>query len=257
METKLQGVLVDNAFLLKKVASLEEALKYERYQITLFNEKYQRDIAAGGTLQVKIRNFEETIRNQQQRILELEGQLENINNGSDSLSAQVKAYEISIQNLRSQIDGLVKKLQSANGDNEFLVKKLALLTQSLKAYQNQLEAMSRRLQNARMVIATANGELGKANAQISRYQTALSQCYILNGELMTKVSGFSTMSAFQGQFDSKFDILNLSRDLSLGSSVSKTITFNNTSALLEAAGSDSYVSFTRENGTESETGSQV
>jgi len=257
MESKLQGVLVDNAFLLKKVSSLEEALKYERYQIALFNEKYQRDIASGGSLQVKIKNFEETIRQQQQRILELEGALDNINNGSDSLTQQIKAYEISIQNLRAQIDGLVKKLQSSNADNEFLVKKLAMLTQSLKTYQSQLEAMSRRLQNSRIVIATANAELGRATGQISKYQSALSQCYILNGELMTKVSGFSTMSSFQGQFDSNFDILNLSRDLSLGVTSSKTITFNSTSALLEAAGSDSYVSFVKENGTDSESGSHT
>ncbi|KAJ6644030.1 Peripheral-type benzodiazepine receptor-associated protein 1 [Pseudolycoriella hygida] len=255
MESKLQGVLVDNAFLLKKVASLEDALKYERYQITLFNEKYERDIAAGGSLQVKIKNFEETIRQQQQRILELEGALDNINNGSDSLTQQIKAYEISIQNLRAQIDGLVKKLQSANGDNEFLVKKLALLTQSLKTYQSQLEAMSRRLQNSRIVIATANAELGRANGQIAKYQAALSQCYILNGELMTKVSGFSTMSAFQGQFDSRYDILNLSRDFTTGVTT-KSITVN-TTALLEAAGSDSYVSITKENGVESETSSQA
>jgi len=258
MESKLQGVLVDNAFLLKKVASLEDALKYERYQITLFNEKYQRDMSSGSSLQVKIKNFEETVRTQQQRILELEGALDNINNGSDSLTQQVKAYELSIQNLRSQIDALVKKLQSSNGDNEFLVKKLALLTQTLKNYQAQLESMNRKLQNSKMIIATANADLGRANAQIARYQAALSQCYILNGELMTKVSGFSTMSQFQGQFDSKFDILNLSRDLSIGvTSSTKSISFNNTSTLMEAAGSDSYVSFVKENGTESENGSQA
>ncbi|XP_037043717.1 uncharacterized protein LOC119079748 isoform X1 [Bradysia coprophila] len=257
METKLQGVLVDNAFLLKKISSLEEALKYERYQISLLNDKYQRDIASGGSLQIKIKNFEETVRQQQRRILELEGALDNINNGSDSLTQQVKAYEISIQNLRAQIDGLVKKLQSSNADNEFLVKKLAMLTQSLKTYQAQLEAMSRRLQNSRIVIATTNAELGRATGQLSKYQAALSQCYILNGELMTKVSGFSTMTAFQGQFDSNYDILNLSRDLSVGATSStKTITFNSTSALLEAAGSDSYVSFVKENGTDSENGSQ-
>lgn len=258
METKLQGVLVDNAFLLKKVSSLEEALKYERYQIGLLNDKYQRDLASGGSLQIKIKNFEETVRQQQQRILELEGALDNINNGSDSLTQQVKAYEISIQNLRAQIDGLLKKLQSSNADNEFLAKKLAMLTQSLKTYQAQLEAMSRRLQNSRIVIATTNAELGRATGQLSKYQAALSQCYILNGELMTKVSGFSTMTAFQGQFDSNFDILNLSRDFTVGgTSTTKTITFNNTSALLEAAGSDSYVSFVKENGTDSESGSQA
>jgi chromosome segregation ATPase len=257
MESKLQGVLVDNAFLLKKVSDLEEALKYEKYQITLFNERYQRDISSGGSLQSKIKDLEETVRKQQQRILELEGALENINNGSDSLTIKIKTYEVSIQNLKSQIDSLVKKLQSANGDNDFLVKKLTLLTQSLKAYQAQLEAMSRKLQSSKIIIATANAELGRANAQISKYQAALSQCYILNGELMTKVSGFSTMTQFQGQFDSRFDILNLSRELSLDVTAAKSIGFNNTSTLMEAAGSDSYVSFVRENGTDSESGSQV
>jgi hypothetical protein len=260
MESKLQGILVDNSYLLKKVTSLEEALKYERYQMATFNDKYRHDISSSGSVQMKIKNFEETIRKQQQRVLELESIIESTNSNSTSLTQQIKTYENTTQSMKVQMESMLKKLQSSNADNEFLVKKLSLLTQSLKNYQFQMEAMSRKLQSSKMIIASVHAEMSKSNAQISKYQAALSSCYVLNGELMTKLSGFNSMSQFQGSFDSKFDILNLNTELSSTTTTSKSISFSATSSILEAAGSDSYMEFFKanhENGTDSESGSQI
>ncbi|KAJ6647135.1 Peripheral-type benzodiazepine receptor-associated protein 1 [Pseudolycoriella hygida] len=250
IQSKLDGVLIDNAFLLKKVSTLEEELKYERYQIGVINDRNQREGLTGSAVQTKIKNFEETIRTQQQRILELESTIENTNTGRDSLTQQIKSYETTIQNMKIQMESIIKKLQGSSGENDFLAQKLSLLTQNLSSYQFQLEEMSKKLQNSRKIIASAHADLARANAQVSKYQSALSSCYILNGELMTKMSGMSSMSQFQGVYDSRFDILNLSREFSVGTT-KKSISFSSTSSLMEAAGSDSYVQMvksTQENG---------
>jgi predicted RNase H-like nuclease (RuvC/YqgF family) len=207
-----------------------------------FSEKFQNTQTYSNSLLVKIKNFEETFRNQQQKIFELESIIENSNSSSESMTKKISTYESSIQHQKRQVESLLKKLQGSNADNEFLVQKLTLLTQSLRNYQYQLETLTSKLQSSKTIIASAHAELAKANAQLSKYQAALSSCYILNGQLMTKVSGMSSMAQFQSSFDSKFDILNLSQELSMGSS-SKTFDFNTTSSLLEATGSETYVSF--------------
>lgn len=73
----------------------------------------------------------------------------------------------------------------------------------------QIECLISKVQSSKTVIAQAHSDLSRANAQViffsfftavgvtvifsylkvSKYQAALSSCYILNGDLMTKVSG--------------------------------------------------------------------
>jgi hypothetical protein len=100
--------------------------------------------------------------------------------------------------------------------------------------------MSAQLQNAKTIIAAAHAELARANAQIAKYQAALSSSYVLNGELMSKVSGIGAMSQYQTSFDSKYDILKL--NLSAIEAGAQKLNFN-TSALLEATGSETYLNF--------------
>ncbi|KAG5679322.1 hypothetical protein PVAND_008895 [Polypedilum vanderplanki] len=240
LELRLQDVLNENSFLLKKITTLEETLKSERYQMEIYTEKYKSSQSSPGNMMAKIKSFEERIKSQQQRIFELESIIENSNADSDSLKSQLTSYESTIEHQKIQVESILKKLQAANADNEFLVKKLALLTQTLRNYQFEMESMTAQLQNAKAIIASLHTELARSNGQLSKYQAALSNSYVLNGELMTKVSGLNTLSQYSSSTESKFDILQMS--LSSMEANAKAYTYN-TPSLLEATNSETFTKY--------------
>lgn len=247
LEIKLQDILNENTFLLKKISGLEETLKSERYQMDIYTERFKASLSTGSN-SGKNKGFEERIKNLQSRIFELESLIENGGADTDSLRSQLSNYESTIEHQKMQVDTILKKLQGSNADNEFLVKKLSLLTQTLRNYQYEIETMTGQLQNAKAIIASLHAELARANAALSKYQAAIGSAYMINGELMTKVSGFSQMSHFQSSSNSKLDILGLS--MSSVDSSSKQLTYN-TSALLEATGSETYLKYIRATSSES------
>jgi predicted nucleic acid-binding Zn-ribbon protein len=247
LEIKLQDILNENTFLLKKISGLEETLKSERYQMDIYTERFKASLSTGSNGN-KNKGFEERVKNLQSRIFELESLIENGGADTDSLRSQLSNYESTIEHQKMQVDSILKKLQGSNADNEFLVKKLSLLTQTLRNYQFEIESMTSQLQNAKAIIASLHAELARANAALSKYQAAIGSAYMINGELMTKVSGFSQMSQFSSSSNSKFDILGLS--MSSIDSSSKQLTYN-TSALLEATGSETYLKYIRATSSES------
>jgi chromosome segregation ATPase len=250
LELRFQDILNENTFLLKKISGLEETLKSERYQMEIYIEKFKSSLSTGNAGGSN-KGFEERVKIQQQRIFELESLIENGNADADSFRSQLSSYESTIEHQKMQVDSLLKKLQGSNADNEFLVRKLGLLTQTLRNYQFEIESMSGQLQNAKAIISSLHAELARANAALAKYQAAMGSAYMLNGELMTKVSGFSTMSQMQSSTDSKLDILGL--NMSSMKSSSKSLTYN-TSALLEATGSETFLKFIRATSTDSESG---
>lgn len=249
LELKLQDILNENTFLLKKISSLEETLKSERYQMEIYTERFKSSLNSSGLGSNK--GLEEKVRLQQQRIFELESLLEGGNADADSWKSQLSNYESTIEHQKIQVESILKKLHGSNADNEFLIKKLGLLTQTLRNYQFEIESMSGQLQNAKTIIAQLHAELARVNAALAKYQAAMSSAYILNGELMTKVSGFSTLTQYQTTTESKLDILGL--NLSKIEASAKPLSFN-TSALLEATGSETYLKYIRATSTESESG---
>lgn len=252
LELKLQDLLNENTFLLKKVSGLEETLKSERYQMEIYSSKFKSSLntgAGGGN-----KGLEDKIRQQQQRIFELESLLEGGSADSEGLRSQLSNFESTIEHQKIQVETILKKLHSSNADNEFLIKKLGLLTQTLRNYQFEIEAMSGQLSNAKSIIAQLHAELARLNGALAKYQAAMSSAYMLNGELMTKVSGFSTLTQFQSSSDSKLDILGL--NLSKIEASSKSLSFN-TSALLEATGSETYLKYIRATSTESSESGNV
>ena len=246
LELKLQDILNENTFLLKKISGLEETLKAERYQMEVYTEKFKTSLSSGpGNANSK--GLEERIRQQQQRIFELESLLENGNADVDTFKSQLSNYESTIEHQKIQVESILKKLQGSNADNEFLIKKLGLLTQTLRNYQFEIESMAGQLQNAKAIIAQLHAELSRVNAALAKYQAAMSSAYILNGELMTKVSSFSTLTQYQSSTDTKLDILGLNLRAIEGA----TKPAFNTSALLEATGSETYLKYIRTESTES------
>lgn len=248
LEIKLRDYINENELLLKKVSNLEETLRSERYQLETYSEKF-RNSQTSGSGPSRMKSFEEKVKSQQQRIFELELLIETVNADTDSFKSQLTSYESTIDHQKIQIDSVLKKLQNANADNEFLVKKLSLLQQSLSNYKFEIESMTSKLQNAKGLIAQLTGELARANGQLAKFQAALSNSYILNGELMTKVSGLSSLSQYQSSFDSKFDILGV--NLNSIEASSKAYSYN-TPSLLEATGSDTYMRYIRASSTGSE-----
>lgn len=247
LELRFQDILNENSFLLKKISNLEETVRSERLQMEAYTERFKSSKSTG-VGSGKIGSLEDRIRNQQQRIFELEAIIENSNSDSSSLRSSLSSYESTIEHQKIQVDSILKKLQNANADNEFLVKKLALLTQTLRNYQFEIESMSAQLQNAKSIIASLHAELARANGQLAKYQAALSSSYVLNGELMTKVSGFSTMTQYQSTTETKLDILNL--NLQKIEASAKSFTYN-TPSLLEATGSETYLKYIKQTSSNS------
>ncbi|CAG9800939.1 unnamed protein product [Chironomus riparius] len=255
LELKLRDYINENELLLKKVSNLEDTLRSERYQLETYSEKF-RSIQTGGNGGSRMKTFEEKVKSQQQRIFELELLIETVNADTDSFKSQLTSYESTIDHQKIQIESILKKMQNANADNEFLVKKLSLLQQTLSNYKYEIESMTGQLQNAKGLIAQLTAELARANGQLAKFQAALSNSYILNGELMTKVSGLSSLSQYQSSFDSKFDMLSV--NLNSIEASSKAYTYN-TPSLLEATGSETYMRYIRasSSGSEREVNSDV
>lgn len=241
LEMELKKYENETVLLLKKVASLEEALRAEKYQLETYTSKFKSSQTLG-TDSNRIKSLEEKLKNQQQRIFELELLLENNRSDSDSFKSKITSYESSIEQQKIQVESLLKKLQGTNADKEYLVQQVSLLTQSMKQYQFEIESMTAQLQNAKAIIASLTAELGRANGQLAKFQAALSNSYLLNGELMTKVSSMSTMTSYKNSFESKFDLLSI--NLNSIEASAKAYTYS-TPSLLEAAGSDTYMRYIR------------
>jgi len=239
LELRIKDFAINNSYLLKKVTSLEEAIRYEKLLVESIAEKLQRSESFGKTLVTKVTNFEETIKTQQQRIFELEGEIMVTTSSSESLLRKVTDFEETIKHLRLQIETYVKKLEISSADNDFLVQKLAMLTQTLRNYQHQLECLGNKLQSAKIVIATSHADLSRANSQIAKYQQALSSCYTVNGELMTRVSGLAVVA--QNQVGGECGLNLVSHNSLTGFTQShKSIGYGKTSSFLEVTGSDTY-----------------
>lgn len=236
VESKIQEYVLNNSFLLKRVTSLEEAIRYEKLMVESISEKFARSQMHSKSLLTKVTDFEETIKTQQQRVFELESEIMITSSSSDSLLKKVSEYEDTIKHLRLQIETFVKKLEISGADNDFLIKKLAMLTQTLRSYQTQIECLFNNLQSSKTVIATAHSDLSRANAQVSKYQAALSTCYSVNGELMTKVSGLESVSRNHSGVECSLNLVNFSSDIAF-----KSIGYGKTSSLLEMTGSDDFL----------------
>jgi chromosome segregation ATPase len=245
LELKLQDILNENMFLLRKISVLENTLKSERYQMQDFSEKFKSSLNKSST-GVDNKNLEE----RQQLIFELQSLLESNTADAESLKSQISNYENIIENQKIRIESILKKFQDSNADNEFLIKKIGLLSQTLRNYQFEIESMTGKLRNAKTIIAQLHAELARGNSTLANYQAALASAYLLNGELMTKIMGFSTLIQFQTTSDSKLDLLNL-----IKSTTEAAITSNlNTSTLLEATGSETYCKYINIRATTTESG---
>lgn len=241
LELQIKQYENENDLLLKKVANLEDALRAEKYQLESYTEKF-RTSQASSAESSKVKTLEDKIKNQQQRIFELEMLLETSRSDSDAFKSRITSFESTIEHQKIQFDGMLKKLQGSNANKEYLVQKVGILTQNLKQYQFEIESMTVQLQNAKSMIASLTAELGRVNGQLSKFQSALSNSYLLNGELMTKVSSMSSMSQYNSSFESKFDLLNL--NLNSIEASSKAYTYS-TPSLLEATGSETYMRYIR------------
>lgn len=239
LQLNLEDKINENALLLAKVTHLEETLKSERYSMEIYSEKFKSSLNASG--RGGNNGLEDRIRSQQQRIYELESLIEGGSAETESLQSQLSSYESTIELQKMQVDNILKKFHGANADNEFLVKKLHLLSQTLSRYQFEVETMSGQLQNAKAIISQLHGELARANAAVAKYQAAMASAYMLNGELMTKVTSFSTLTQYQSSSESKLDILGL--NMSRIEASSKQAVGYKTSELLEATGSETYLKF--------------
>jgi len=236
LEVRVKDFALNNSYLLKKVNSLEEAIRFEKLLVESIAEKLQSSQNFGNKLVTRVSNFEETIKMQQQKIFELEGDIMITNSSSEALLKKLTDYEDTIKHLRLQIETFVKKLEISSADNDFLVQKLSMLTQTLRTYQSQLECLNNKLQSAKIVIATSHADLSRANGQISKYQAALSSCYTLNGELMTKVSGLTVVAQNQIGSDCSLNLVNHT-GVSFTQSL-KSVGYGKTSTILEVTGSD-------------------
>ncbi|CRK90878.1 CLUMA_CG004568, isoform A [Clunio marinus] len=237
LEIQNQELSINNGYLLKKCNSLEEAIRYEKLLLESINGRFSNSQASNKTLLTKIGDYEETMKIQQEKIFELESEIMISTSNSEALLKRVADYEETVKYLRLQIETILKKLEVSNADNEFLVQKLAMLTNSLRAYQIQIEGLTIKLQSSKTVIANAHAELSRANAQVSKYQAALSSCYVLNGKLMTKVSGMNSIAQHQSEVDYSLNLINYSKDMNF----LKATTYGKTSTLLEMTGSDTFL----------------
>lgn len=241
VDVKIQEYMLNNSFLLKRVTALEEAIRYEKLAAEGVTEKYTRTQMYSKSLLTKVTDYEETIKTYQQRIFELESDISITSTSSESLTKRVAEYDDTIKQLRLQIETYAKKLEISGADNDFLVKKLAMLTQTLRNYQTQIECLFNNLQSSKTVIATAHADLARANAQVSKYQAALSTCYTVNGELMTRVSGLESSSKYHTGVECTLNLVNVASHIS-----STSIGYGRTSTLLEMIGSDDFLGLKEE-----------
>jgi len=239
LELKLKNYINENQMLLKKVCHLEKELtRLEKIKIDSCHETCNK--GSSETELARIKYFEETIKSQRERIFELELMVENSKNHSETNKSQCLTYKSTIEQQRIQIESFLKKLQNANTDNEFLIQKVSLLSQTLQKYTCQIEQMLVQHANAKTTIASLTAELSRVCSQLSKYQGALSSAYVLNGELITKMSGMNSLTQYQCNFESKCDILSV--NLNSIQACAKSFTYC-TPALLEAVGSETYKEF--------------
>lgn len=238
LELKVKDFALTNSYLMEKVSTLEESISYEKLIVESISKSFSSNQSYSQSLVTKVANFEETLRSKEQRIFELESDIMISSSNSESLLKRVTDYEETIKHLRLQFETYVKKLEISNTDNDFLVQKLSILTQTLRTYQSQFECLTNKLQSAKTAIATSHTDLSRANVQISKYQAALSSCYSMNGELMTKVSGMNVMAQNQVGADCSLNLVNHTSGMSFSQSM-KSIGYGKTSTFLEVTGSDS------------------
>lgn len=242
LELKVKEFSMNNSYMIKKLTNLEEAFRYEKLLVESISEKFSRSEMYGKTLLTKVSSLEETGRTQQQRIFELESEIMITASGSESLMKKLSDYEQIVKHLRLQMETFVKKLEISNADNDFLVQKLTLLTQTLRTYQGQLECLNNKLQSSKTVIASTHDSLSRATAQNSKYQAALSSCYVLNGELMTKVSAVTSVAQNQIGGDCALNLVDHFSGIAYEKSL-KTFGYGKTATIMELTGSDSYLNF--------------
>lgn len=240
LESKIESYILNNNYLLKKVNGLEEAIQIEKMLVDSMTEKFSNSQTHTKSIQTRVLNYEETVKTQQQKIFELESEIMISTTNSESLFKKLSDYEEIIKQLRIQIEIVIKKLEISRTDNDFLVQKLAMLTQTLRTYQSQIECLTNKLQSSKTVIASAHADLSRANGQISKYQAALSSCYTLNGELMTKVSGMSTVTQNLVTSDCSMNLINYPTDFGYN----KSFGYGKTSSLLD---NDAFLDFLHSN----------
>lgn len=238
LELKLKDFALNNSYLKTRVSSLEESIQHEKLIVESINKNFTSNQSYSQSLVTKVTNFEQTLRSREQRIFELESDIMISLSNSESLVKRVSDYEETIKHLRLQFETYVKKLEISNTDNDFLVQKLSILTQTLRTYQSQYECLTNKLQSAKTAIATSHTDLSRANVQISKYQAALSSCYTMNGELMTKVSGMNVIAQNQVGADCNFNMVNHTSGMNFSQSL-QSIGYGKTSSFLELTGSDS------------------
>lgn len=238
LEMKLNEAKIENSFLLKRITSLEDATKFESQMVDSYSEKSASSEAYSKTLLTKITSFEATNRTLQNRVFELESEISMTTSNSETLLKRVADYEAIIKNLRLQLETYIKKLELSKNDNDFMVQKLTMMANSLRKYQTQIECLSNKLQESKTVIASTHADLARANVQVANYQAAVSSCYLLNGELMTKVAAMNVSAQNQVGSDCSFNLVNhSSTGFSVGHSI-KAIGYGRTASLLELTGSD-------------------
>lgn len=233
LEVNYKELEHNNSYLLKKVKALEEALSTEKRLHEIISEKFFSSQTYIKSLLVKVSTFKETIKIHQHKIFELESEILVSSTSSETMLKHVSDYERNIKHLRLQMESLAKKLEISCADNEFLVEKLSMLTKSLRTYQSQIDCLTSKLQSSKVVIGSAHAELSRSNTQVSKYQAALSSCYFLNGELMTKLSSTNLLAQNQVGGDCSLNLISYSSDIGFGKKGSKSSSFIETAKLFE------------------------
>lgn len=212
LKSILNELELNNSFLLKRNNALEEALSSEQRLHESVLKKLSTCQAHIESLQQKLENCKKTIKLGHQRIVELEKEVVDYSSSSESVSKRLDGCEDITKYLKLQLETLLQKLKASRSENDFLNEKLSTLSKKLDNYQNENECLTNQLQSSITVIGSTKAELSWTYMKISKYEAALSSCYLFNWDLMTKLSAKNSLTQNQLESECCFNLISYPSD---------------------------------------------